>query len=213
MSLGPTVLYFYIFRQILEKTIAIFEINKIGFLGMQSFILKKKNKIWEQSCLIWLLLDWNLKEISTFEFGKMQRFIWNKQKNQSCVIWVLFDWNLKKTYCRIWHQHHWICQNANCTVKNIKYRTKIGLFGYFWIGIGKQTIFHNWNKYSWIFQNTKFHLKQKTMRLRRKVTIFGTFRSESEIFMVMFEISYFKSVKIQSFMVKNKIEVWDQNYY
>ena len=51
------------------------------------------------------------------------------------------------------------------------------------------------------------------MRLRRKVTIFGTFRSESEIFMVMFEISYFKSVKMQSFMVKNKTEVWDQNYY
>ena len=180
---------------------------------MQSFILKKKNKIWEQSCLIWLLLDWNLKEISTFEFGKMQRFIWNKQKNQSCVIRVLLDWNLKKTYCRIWHKHHRICQNANFTVKNIKYRTKIGLFGYFWIGIGNETIFHNWNKYSWIFQNTKFHLKQKTTRLRRKVTIFGTFRSESEIFMVMFEISYFKSVKMQSFMVKNKTEVWDQNYY
>ena len=51
------------------------------------------------------------------------------------------------------------------------------------------------------------------MRLRLKVTTFGTFRSESERFMVMFEISYFKSVKMQSFMVKNKTEVWDQNYY
>ena len=51
------------------------------------------------------------------------------------------------------------------------------------------------------------------MRLRLKVTTFGTFRSESEIFMVMFEISYFKSVKMQSLMVKNKTEVWDQNYY
>ena len=57
------------------------------------------------------------------------------------------------------------------------------------------------------------NFKQKTMRLRLKVTTFGTFRSESEIFMVMFEISYFKSVKMQSFMVKNKTEVWDQNYY
>lgn len=145
--------------------------------------------------------------------GKCKGSCETNKKKQSCVIWVLFDWNLKKSLLSHLTSAPSNLSECQLTVKNIKYRTKIGLFGYFWIGIGNKTISHNWNKYSWIFQNTKFHLKQKTMRLRLKVTTFGTFRSESEIFMVMFEISYFKSVKMQSLMVKNKTEVWDQNYY
>ena len=55
--------YLGIFGLIFGETIAICEISIFSFVKMQSLMLKGKNHICYQKCLIWVFLYWNLKKL------------------------------------------------------------------------------------------------------------------------------------------------------
>ena len=58
--------YLGAFRSKLEKTIAIFEISTFEFVRIQSFMLNKKTLIFDQNCLIYIYLDWNLEKLLSY---------------------------------------------------------------------------------------------------------------------------------------------------
>ena len=75
LNMAPKTPHLNTFRPEFDKFITIFEISTFEFLKKQSFMLKKK-KIWDENCLIWVSLEWNLEkiivifEISTLKFTK-----------------------------------------------------------------------------------------------------------------------------------------------
>ena len=52
--------------------------------------------------------------------------------------------------------------------------------------------------------NCKIYINEKTLSLPLKIFYFGTFRPEFEIFIAIFEISFFDFVKMQSFILTKK---------
>ena len=61
LNLEPRMSYLGTIWPEFKKTIAIFEISAFDFAKMESFMLKRKNKILDRKCLIWVFLDWHLK--------------------------------------------------------------------------------------------------------------------------------------------------------
>ena len=58
LNLEPRMSYLGTIWPEFKKTIAIFEISAFDFAKMESFMLKRKNKILDRKCLIWVFLDW-----------------------------------------------------------------------------------------------------------------------------------------------------------
>ena len=76
-------------------------------------------------------------------------------------------------------------------------------FGYFWIETWKNFC-HIWNHHPRIYQNAKFHVKQKILKFGTKIHYLDTFRPEFGKTFVIFDISNFEFVKMQIFMLKGK---------
>ena len=67
--IDPKCLISIFFGKSFRKTIVIFEISSLKWVYLQNFTKKKKKKnayIWDQKCLIWIFLDWNLKTILSY---------------------------------------------------------------------------------------------------------------------------------------------------
>ena len=108
--------------------------------------------------------------------NKKRLGVWDKK----CLIWALLDQNLKNT----------------------KFHVKFITKGYFWTRI--------WKKLVPYLKSTPSNLSKqklsckKTLSFRPKISFLDSFRPKFEKIIVIFEISTFKSIKMQSFMLNNK---------
>ena len=104
-----------------------------------------------------------------------------------------------KSYCRIWDQHHQICQIAKFRekAKMAKSGVRNALFGYFWAGIFK-VFCHICNQYPQICVNGKFYKKTKGPKFWTRNALFACFLKT----IVKLQIRSLKFVYLQNFVNK-----------
>ena len=135
----------------------------------------------------------------------MQKFKLNKKQiNMTQKLSCIFGLKFEKNYCHIWNQHLRIHLNAKFHVKwkKIKFGNKITFCGYFCIRIWKNYC-HIWKQHPQDYQTKKFHVKEKNSEFK-KMPCFCTLRPEFEKTIVIYEISTFYFVKLQSFIFQSK---------
>ena len=115
----------------------------------------KNSSIWDQKCLIWVLLtsiSKNRSHISNqhpriclkAKFGAKIKTL---KFETAYVLFRYFKAGIWKHYCHAWNQYSWIFLYAkvHTKIKILRFRTKTPLFEYFLAGIWKDYC-HTWNQ-------------------------------------------------------------------
>ena len=138
--------------------------------------------IFDQKCLIWVFLAWNLQTILSHlkpaPSTKMLKFGTKKS-----LVWVYFGWNLKTILPYL--------KSGNST-KIHEFGTKNVWFGYFWARIKKNpiAIFEiSTLRFAYLHNFTK---NRKCLNLRPKMPSLGILELEFEYNIVIFEITLLK---------------------
>ena len=154
--------------------------------------------IFDQRCLIWVLLGNNFKkaiiifEVSTLKFVYLQNF--TKKQNclnlgPKCLIHV-FYLEFKKKYCYIWNYQPRIYLIAKFPekIKMPKFGTKMPDLDIF--GLEFQNCYcHIWNQHLWICLIAKFCEETKIPKFGTKNTLFGYFWTRVLKTIAIFEIT------------------------
>ena len=110
-----------------KKNIVIFEINTLKLFQKQSFLRKEKSLNLGQIILIWVNLNWKLKQKKLFSHLKSAPSnspnwkLWCKNENSSvwnrnALFWY-FGLKFWKSCCHIWNQYPQICLTAMFSTK------------------------------------------------------------------------------------------------
>ena len=128
-------------------------------------------------------------------------FFWVKFVKEYCHNWILPIMKNKKRL-GVWDKKCLIWARLDQNLKNTKFHVKFITSGYFWTRI--------WKKLLPYLKSTPSNLSKhklsckKTLSFRPKISFLDSFRPKFEKIIVIFEISTFKSIKMQSFMLNNK---------
>ena len=128
-------------------------------------------------------------------------FFWVKFVKEYCHNWILPIMKNKKRL-GVWDKKCLIWALLDQNLKNTKFHVKFITKGYFWTRI--------WKKLLPYLKSTPSNLSKqklsckKTLSFRPKISFLDSFRPKFEKIIVIFEISTFKSIKMQSFMLNNK---------
>ena len=126
--------YLGTFRRWFEIIIVTFDISTFENVKMWSFMLKKKNEIYDQKMpyfgIFGLIFGETIAicEISTFEFVKMQSFMLKGKKiifGTKNALFGYFWTRIWKSYCHNWNQPFRTSQNAKLQV-NLKQKLNLG---------------------------------------------------------------------------------------
>ena len=160
-NVQPDMPYLGIFGVDFWKTMSIFEMRTLKFL-IEKILRKKKNAyVWDQKCLIWVLLDYILKNYCHIwnqhpQIFLIAKFYQEKKMPKFATKYALFKYfwcRIIKNYIHISNQHSQICLIVIFCKKQPKMRkseTKDALFGYFWARFLKNYC-HSWNQHGQIF--------------------------------------------------------------